>query len=70
MFRVGDVVTGNELNSHALTSRDAICKVVLVRDCGLMDVVVVKSPHYKGSTEFTVYQSKFKLVRPSFKGNK
>lgn len=70
MFKVWDLITGNELNTYAFTSKDAICKVVLVRDGNFMDVVVVKSPHYMGSTEFTVHKSKFKLVRPVFKGNK
>lgn len=70
MFKVGDEVTGNELNSYAFTSRYAICKVVRVMDGGFMGVVVVKSPHFKGSVEFTVHNSEFKLVRPPFKGNK
>lgn len=70
MFKIGDLITGNELNTHAFTNKDAICKVVLVRDGNFMDVVVVESPYYRGKTEFTVHESKFKLVRASFKGNK
>lgn len=68
-FKVGDLITGNESNNYGFTDKTAICKVVRIADSGFMDVVVVKSPHYSGSTEFTVKESKFKLVRPIFKGS-
>ena len=69
MFKVGDLVTGNELNTYGLTNASATCKVVRMRDDMLMDVVILKHPTYNGDTEFIVAHKKFKLVRPKFKGN-
>ena len=68
-FKVGDLVTGNELNNYGLTNASATCKVVRIRDDILMDVVIIKHPTYSDDTEFIVAYKKFKLVRPKFKGN-
>ena len=69
MFKVGDIVTGNELNTYGFTNASATCKVVGIRDDILMNVVIIKHPTYSGDTEFIVESKKFKLVRPKFKGN-
>ena len=68
-FKVGDLVTGNELNGYGFTNALATCKVVRIHDDMLMDVVILKHPTYNGDTEFIVASKKFKLVRPKFKGN-
>ena len=68
-FKVGDLVTGNELNSYGFTNASATCKVVRIRDDILMNVVIIKHPTYNGDTEFIVASKKFKLVRQKFKGN-
>lgn len=68
-FKVGDLVTGNELNNYGFTNASATCKVVRIRGDILMDVVIIKHPTYNGDTEFIVASKKFKLVRPKFKGN-
>ena len=68
-FKVGDLVTGNELNNYGLTNASATCKVVRIRDDILMNVVIIKHPTYNGDTEFIVASKKFKLVRQKFKGN-
>ena len=68
-FKVGDLVTGNELNDYGFTNALATCKVVRIRDDMLMEVVILKHPTYNGDTEFIVASKKFKLVRPKFKGN-
>ena len=65
-FKVGDLVTGNELNNYGLTNASATCKVVRIRGD---DVAIIKHPTYNGDTEFIVASKKFKLVRPKFKGN-
>ena len=69
MFKVGDIVTGNELNTYGLTNASATCKVIGMRDDMLMEVVILKHPTYSGDTDFIVASKKFKLVRPKFKGN-
>jgi len=68
-FKVGDLVTGNELNNYGFTNALATCKVVRIRDDIFMDVVILKHPTYNGDTEFIVASKTFKLVRPKFKGN-
>jgi len=68
-FKVGDLVTGNELNTYGFTNALATCKVVRIRDDMLMEVAIIKHPTYNGDTEFIVTSKKFKLVRPKFKGN-
>lgn len=68
-FKVGDIVTGNELNGYGFTNALATCKVVRVRDDIFMDVVILKHPTYSGDVEFIVASKKFKLVRSKFKGN-
>ena len=68
-FKVGDLVTGNELNTYGFTNTLATCKVVRILDDRLMEVVVIKHPTYNGGTEFLVQSKKFKLVRSKFKGN-
>ena len=68
-FKVGDLVTGNELNDYGFTNASATCKVVGILDDRLMEVVVIKHPTYNNDTEFLVQSEKFKLVRPKFKGN-
>lgn len=68
-FKVGDIVTGNELNCYCFTNNLATCKVVRVRNDALMDVVILKHPTYNGDVEFIVASEKFKLVKPKFKGN-
>lgn len=68
-FKVGDLVTGNELNKYVVTSASATCKVVRIRDDIFMDVVVLKHPTYNGDREFAVSYKMFKLVKPKFKGN-
>ena len=67
-FKVGDLVTGNELNGYGFTNASATCKVVRIRDDMLMEVVILKHPTY-GGEKFIVASKKFKLVRPKFKGN-
>lgn len=71
MFKVGDLITGNELNNYGLTNKEATCEVVYLHKNSeyLITVKVVKSRGYTGDTEFTVNSRKFKLVRPKFKGN-
>ena len=69
MFKVGDLVTGNELNTYCFTNASATCKVVRIRDDIFMDVVILKHPTYNGYTEFAVSYKMFKLVKPKFKGN-
>ena len=69
MFKVGDLVTGNELNYYGFTNASATCKVVRIRDDMFMEVTILKHPTYRGDTEFIVESKKFKLVRPKFKGN-
>ena len=68
-FKIGDIVTGNELNHYGFTNALATCKVVRVRNDALMDVVILKHPTYSGDLEFLVASKKFKLVRSKFKGN-
>ena len=68
-FKVGDLVTGNELNGYGFTNASATCKVVGILDDMLMEVTILKHPTYSGDTEFIVASKKFKLVRPKFKGN-
>lgn len=68
-FKVGDLVTGNELNNYGFTDSLATCKVVRIIDDERMNVVILKHPIYKGGTRFTVASEKFKLVKPKFKGN-
>lgn len=68
-FKVGDLVTGNELNYDGLTNNLATCKVVSIINDAIMRVVILKHPTYSGDTEFTVSPKKFKLVKPKFKGN-
>ena len=68
-FKVGDLVTGNELNTYGFTNTLATCKVVRILDDRLMGVAVIKHPTYNGDTEFIVQSEKFKLVKPKFKGN-
>lgn len=68
-FKVGDLVTGNELNDYCFTNNLATCNVVRILDDMLMEVVILKHPTYSGDTEFIVASKKFKLVRPKFKGN-
>ena len=68
-FKVGDLVTGNELNGYGFTNALATCKVVRIRDDMLMEVAILKHHTYSGDTEFIVASKKFKLVRPKFKGN-
>ena len=68
-FKVGDLVTGNELNNYGFTNCLATCKVVRIRGDTLMDVVILKHPTYSGDVEFIVASKKFKLIRPKFKGN-
>ena len=68
-FKVGDLVTGNELNGYGFTNDLATCKVVRIRDDMLMEVVILKHPTYSGDIEFIVASKKFKLIRPKFKGN-
>ena len=68
-FKVGDLVTGNELNSYGFTNASATCKVVEILSDRFMWVVILKHPTYNGDTEFLVEYKKFKLVRPKFKGN-
>ncbi len=71
MFKVGDLITGNELNNYRFTNRDATCEIVSLHGGveHLITVKVVKSRGYTGNTEFTVDSRGFKLVRPRFKGN-
>ena len=69
MFKVGDLVTGNELNSYCFTNALATCKVVRIINEWLMEVVILKHPTYSGYTKFIVNSERFKLVRPKFKGN-
>ena len=68
-FKVGDLVTGNELNGYGFTNALATCKVVRILDDVFMGVVILKHPTYKGDVEFIVSSGVFKLVRPKFKGN-
>ena len=68
-FKVGDIVTGNELNNYGLTNASATCKVVRIRDDIFMDVIILKHPTYNGYTEFIVSYKMFKLVKTKFKGN-
>lgn len=68
-FKVGDLVTGNELNNYMVTNASATCKVVRILDDMLMEVVILKHPTYNGYTEFAVSSKMFKLVKPKFKGN-
>lgn len=69
-FKIGDLVTGNELNNYGFTNALATCKVVRIHDDALMEVVILKHPAYIGDTEFFVSSDKFKLVKPKFKGNR
>ena len=69
MFKVGDIVTGNELNTYGLTNASATCKVIGMRDDMLMEVVILKHPTYNGHAEFAVSYKMFKLAKPKFKGN-
>ena len=68
-FKVGDLVTGNELNNYGLTNASATCKVVRILSDRFMWVVILKHPTYNGDTEFLVEYKKFKLVKSNFKGN-
>ena len=68
-FKVGDLVTGNELNGYGFTNASATCKVVGILDDLLMEVTILKHPTYSGDAEFIVESKKFNLVRPKFKGN-
>lgn len=68
-FKVGDLVTGNELNTYGFTNASATCKVVRICNDALMEVVILKHPTYSGDTEFIVSSERFKLVKPKFKGN-
>lgn len=68
-FKVGDLVTGNELNNYALANALATCKVIRICNEVLMEVVILKHPSFKGDTGFVVASRKFKLVKPKFKGN-
>lgn len=69
MFKVGDLVTGNELNNYLVTNALATCTVARVLDDCFIAVVVLKHPTYKGDTEFVVASKGFKLAKPKFKGN-
>ena len=68
-FKVGDLVTGNELNNYGFTNALATCKVVRIISERLMEVVILKHPTYSSCTKFIVNSERFKLVRPKFKGN-
>lgn len=68
-FKVGDIVTGNELNTYGFTNASATCKVVRILDDIFMDVVILKHPTYNGHVGFAVSSKMFKLVKPKFKGN-
>lgn len=68
-FKVGDLVTGNELNRYGFTNALATCKVVRIINERLMEVVILKHPTYRSDVEFIVKSEKFKLVKPKFKGN-
>ena len=68
-FKVGDLVTGDELNGYGFTNALATCKVVRILGDVFMGVVILKHPTYKGDVEFIVSSEVFKLVRPKFKGN-
>ena len=68
-FKVGDLVTGNELNKYCFTNALATCKVVRICNEVLMEVVILKHPTYSGGAEFVVNSEKFKLIKPKFKGN-
>ena len=68
-FKVGDLVTGNELNIYGFTNASATCKVVGTLSDRFMLVVILKHPTYNGDKEFAVSSGMFKLVKPKFKGN-
>lgn len=69
-FRVGDLLTGTEINRYGFTNALATCKVVRVLDDCFIAVVVLKHPTYRGDTEFVVASKEFKLAKPKFKGNR
>ena len=42
MFKVGDLVIGNQYNNYMIASKKSICKVIEVRSKFTIKVVVVK----------------------------
>lgn len=62
-FKVGDLVTGNELNNYGLTDASATCKVVKILSDRFMWVVILKHPTYNGDTEFLVEYKKIQTLQ-------
>lgn len=69
MFKVGDLVIGNQYNNYAVTNKNSICRVIEVRSKFTIKVVVVKvlddyAPAIKAMKEkmdFVVYALTFDL---------
>ena len=69
MFKVGDLVIGNQYNNYRVTNKKSICKVIKVRSKFTIKVVIVKvldnyTPAIKAmknKMEFVVYALTFDL---------
>ena len=69
MFKVGDLIIGNQRNNYMLTNEKSICKVTAIESRILIKVVIVKvlndyAPAIRAMNdkeEFSVYASSFDL---------
>ena len=63
-FKVGDVITGNELNEYPVTSKDSVLLVTDIMDNGDIKVEVIGHKYFtvEVGSEFKVSPRRFKLI--------
>ena len=63
-FKVGDVITGNELNEYTVTSKDSVLLVTDIMDNGDIKVEVIGHKYLtvEVGSEFEVSPRRFKLI--------
>ena len=63
-FKVGDVITGNELNEYTVTSKDSVLLVTDIMDNGYIKVEVIGHKYLtvEVGSEFEVSPRRFKLI--------